>query len=459
MITNTGKKILGKYLIGQSPGYASHIAIGCGPKPLATASPFGDYSSKTNLDFEMARLPIVSRGYVDEDGVTKISLTAELPTSERYEISEVGVFSAGSNPSANGNDSKLLLAFNDQENWQYGDLYSSSLSAIPKLLYPLDQAQVNITNISSDGSTVVFTTDYSSLESDIFTFGTYVSITGVNPSVYNLSSVQISGSGIDGSGNYRTFSISSSLVAPYVSGGVANIALNDGRFKFGNTYPALRTNADNGIFFNATRAARYERSRMLSDTLLVACNEDTLQNRYIQLSGIALDLDKYSPNDEIRLAFAVSDIGKDPEGLNEISEISLRIEFLSPPTAPTNPSDPYITPYGLKTITLSEDFTNNRYFVVSFKLSEIQTFNGFSWKNISLIKITPSVSEMYSGGEDGPTYIMFDSMRIENVTSVNPLYGLVGYSVIKNTNAETIIKNTNTNNLIEFRFAIDAGVV
>ncbi len=34
MITNTGKSIMAKYLVGQAPAYASHIAIGCGAKPL-----------------------------------------------------------------------------------------------------------------------------------------------------------------------------------------------------------------------------------------------------------------------------------------------------------------------------------------------------------------------------------------------------------------------------------------
>ena len=44
MITNTGKSIIGKYLLGQAPAYASYIAIGCGAQPLATADPYGDYS-------------------------------------------------------------------------------------------------------------------------------------------------------------------------------------------------------------------------------------------------------------------------------------------------------------------------------------------------------------------------------------------------------------------------------
>jgi len=33
MITNTGKTIIGKYLLGQAPAFASYIAVGCGPKP------------------------------------------------------------------------------------------------------------------------------------------------------------------------------------------------------------------------------------------------------------------------------------------------------------------------------------------------------------------------------------------------------------------------------------------
>ena len=100
MITETGKSILGKYLIGQAPAYASYIAIGCGAKPLNTDAAFIDYSSKNNMDFEMFRIPVVSRGYITENGISKIVLTAELPTEERYEISEVGIFSAGANPSA-----------------------------------------------------------------------------------------------------------------------------------------------------------------------------------------------------------------------------------------------------------------------------------------------------------------------------------------------------------------------
>ena len=87
MITEKGKSIIAKYLIGQSPAYASYIAIGCGAKPLdSSTGVFGDYSDQKSLDFEMLRVPIISRGFVNEDGDDKIVLTAELPSDERYEI-------------------------------------------------------------------------------------------------------------------------------------------------------------------------------------------------------------------------------------------------------------------------------------------------------------------------------------------------------------------------------------
>ena len=142
MITSTGKSILGKYLLGQAPAYASFIAIGCGAKPLDTTDVLGDYSNKKNLDFEMLRVPISSRGFVNEGGLDKIVFTAELPAEERYEITEVGIFSAKSNPSAGAYDSKTVFSFTDVENWNYHT--STSSTAITTIPTALDEDDDNI---------------------------------------------------------------------------------------------------------------------------------------------------------------------------------------------------------------------------------------------------------------------------------------------------------------------------
>jgi hypothetical protein len=137
MITNIGKNLLAKYLVGQTSSYASHIAVGCGPTPLASDGVFGDYSMKESLDFEMFRVPIISRGFVNEDGLDKVVLTAELPTEERYEITEVGIFSAASNPVAGSFDSRNIYSFADTDNWLYQPSASSAID-IPVRYEPLD---------------------------------------------------------------------------------------------------------------------------------------------------------------------------------------------------------------------------------------------------------------------------------------------------------------------------------
>ena len=76
MITNSGKKIISKYLLGQTAEYAGYIAVGCGtnaltPSQTLSAGKTLDIKSKTNLDFEMFRVPISSRGYVVENGESK----------------------------------------------------------------------------------------------------------------------------------------------------------------------------------------------------------------------------------------------------------------------------------------------------------------------------------------------------------------------------------------------------
>lgn len=121
MITETGKNILGRYLVGTAPAYASYIAVGCGATPVKTLGELGDYSAKQALDFEMFRVPIVSRGFIEENGDTKVVFSAEVPTTDRYEITEVGVFSAASNPSVVGYDSRTLYAFTREEQWKYNE--------------------------------------------------------------------------------------------------------------------------------------------------------------------------------------------------------------------------------------------------------------------------------------------------------------------------------------------------
>jgi len=149
LITNTGKEIVAKYLLGTAPAFASYMAFGSGPQPLGSADShsFNTYAQKELLDFEMFRVPISSRGYVYEDGVNKLVFTAELPSQERYEITEIGIYSAGSNPSAAGFDSRNLVLFSQEEAWQS---VTASTANIPVVTTPLDSEDNNVIDVAYD---------------------------------------------------------------------------------------------------------------------------------------------------------------------------------------------------------------------------------------------------------------------------------------------------------------------
>ena len=374
MITNKGKEIIAKYLLGTTPAYASYMAFGCGQKPLADGAAAVDYSEKEVLNFEMFRVPISSRGYVKEEGVNKIVFTAELPTQERYEITEIGLYSAGGNPSASGFDSRSLLLFTEEEQWQYLD---TTLKTIPSINSALDENNDNI-------------------------------ITTAN-SVFQAA-------------------------------------------------------ADNRIFYKEYRNTKNERCRFFNNMLLVKGNYSDIKSvtnvttglsgqNYIIKNGLNIDLSQNSLSDKIKIAFSL--VNKDA-AVAHLKPTSLKIvlEFISN------------NKYARCLVDLVQgsggiDFDTNRYFVVEKTLQDFVQEEGFSWESITSVKIYSSVVTITAGVAAAVEthYIAFDAIRFDNISTVNPLYGLVGYSVIKNANAEPIEKSPNTNNYVEFRMSLDIGNV
>ena len=227
MITNQGKEIISRYLLSQVPSYATHIAVGCGAVPLDgndTAPSTITLLEKEILDFEMFRVPITSKGFVNQEynfditnksltsnvatlttsvahnitigdsviitgvhaifngtysvsGVptsttfnysktntnvspaavspvgnvnvskTKVSLTVELPTSERYEISEIGVWSAPSNTLAINFDSRVIFDFSESWKGHGTSIYDPVINT---------NVGNNTTDIEDNGDTIFY---------------------------------------------------------------------------------------------------------------------------------------------------------------------------------------------------------------------------------------------------------------------------------------------------------------
>jgi hypothetical protein len=378
MITNTGKKILAKYLIGQAPAYASHIAVGCGAQAVLDADDLSAYNAKETLDFEMFRAPIVSRGYIKEGADTKIVFTAELPTQERYAITEIGLYSAGSNPVISGYDSRVLYSFSRQESWRYNDARLAEKDT------PLDNGNA-LNNIDDQG------------------------------------------------------------------------------------VPVFQTNATNKLFANIDRQKRGDQCRFLNNMVMIKGDFSQINgsnnidfananSKYISLASTSLNIGQNSPSDKIKIAFSVMNTAGTVSGSvpnPDIALVSLVFETSSGQSATFNAK---LTSNLISGGTA--DFSENRYYVVETTIGNFVKTSGFFWSQVNNLKIYAAVVK--SNAVSNAFYIGLDSIRIDNVTSVNPVYGLTGYTVVVN-NAGTgaspypgpIVKLPNTSSLVEFRLGID----
>jgi hypothetical protein len=384
MITNIGKTIISKFLLSQAPSYASHIAVGCGKKPILGTDPMPDFATKSSLDFEMFRIPISSRGYINDAGTNKLVLTAELPTEERYEITEVGIFSSGANPSAGQTDSKTVFAFTDTENWQYNN--GTSNSDIPKITEQLDSIDIN-----------------------------------------NISTID-------------------------------KVNINNGQTIATELY-VFETNADNAVFFNEERVERYERARFFNNTILMRGDSSTLthngshfstvEGKHVVYPNSITSFSENSPTDEIRLAFSL--ITKS-SSLDVPDMVNIVVNFTNADGSEYARFEARL-PNG--TGSGQYDFATNRYHVISKKLEELYTSSGFNWNLVTQVQIYSNIID--GGSASSNYYIALDAIRLENVSTINPLYGLTGYSIVQNSTASTIVKSPNTNNYIEFRFAIEVA--
>jgi hypothetical protein len=345
-----------------------------------------DSSNKETLDFEMFRTPIISKGYVVEDGISNVVFTAELPTDDRYEISEIGIYSAAANPSAGNTDSKILYSFSTQENWEWHQ--TTSATSIETITKSLD-----------DGNNI---------------------LTPASPTT-------------------------------------------------GNPLAVFQANSDNTIFTSPDRVARYERGRFLNNSIFIAGNESLINSslepvsgNHIHLNGVSLGLDYNVSTDKLKFAFSVvNKTGASPAGnyasFNSPNKIRVLIEFVSNEKAISNVE---YARFGIeKTQGIDGvNFITNRYFVEEISLGDLVTNSGFTWNTVTTIKISTTIFALAGDTVgSGDYYLGLDALRLENVSSVNPLYGLTGYSPIQNSDALPVVKQKNTSNFAEFKFGFGSA--
>jgi hypothetical protein len=453
MITSTGRDILAKYLIGQTSSFASHIAIGCGPLPSLTSS---DYRNKTELDFEMDRYPIVSRSLSSE----KITLIFQ----SVQKIDESFVFTISS-----GNNNQFVV----------GQTIVVSGSPTFTNVDPPTSTNANGTYVVTSATSTTVTVDDTAGQTDSQTRTGTISIAGYVPQIVFTAELPLSeryeitelglypsysnqySNGLDSrtvtnlttaeSWKYFTNSTATYSDIPYYS------TITDSTNNITVTEKAFQTNSDNP-FFIIERVSRQERPRFLKDVTIINGNmSDFTANLapetsadYIQLNNFGLDLSKNNPDtDKLSIAFslinAVSAPSEIPKSLN------IMLQFIS---ANGNES----AKYHFRQTNASTLASANRYQVLSMTLNDA-TFSSrttnFSWENVSTLRVYAGIEDAtnYGGAQVTHYAIALDAIRFENKSNTNPLYGLVGYTLVK-TDEEPLVKSSGTNNLVEFRLFV-----
>jgi hypothetical protein len=414
---------------------------------------------KEALDFEMFRVPISSRGYVNDNGVNKIVLTAQLPTEERYEITEVGIYSSGSNSLARRYDSKVITAFSANENWQLVVKQEPVGQTSPAIaIQPIPEYQDSLIPINN---------------------------------------------------------------------------------RINKTDPAIKTSTTNSLFLESGRVAIYEKPRFLGNVIMLKSDSSKIftnmfdeasvlnaqgSSSYIQINGKTIDLSQNSTSDLLKVAFSIISIDNDLSAVPDFANII--VEF-------SNSANTQIARLEINADNNILDFVNNRYVVSEKRLEDI-SYEGdsFSWRDVSVIRVyasatdrieitskiinngvatlsTGSIDHKLEVGDfvsifgsddvnglkgykkviaktnsvsnntfsfattepnlsvvtdvddsfvdtiDKNFYICLDAIRLDNISTANPLYGLTGYSVVQNADKLTIVKSPNTNNYLEYRFVLD----
>lgn len=149
MITTNGKNIVAKYLLNQAPEFASHIAIGVGGQALPTSSSATFASDADSLEFEVARVPVLSKGLLKENGQEKIVFKAELPVEQRFQITEIGLYPAANNIVAGNFDSRIVSTFSNSEPWSYSNNLNDSGTVLYIGPVPIDSVNVGDVDILS----------------------------------------------------------------------------------------------------------------------------------------------------------------------------------------------------------------------------------------------------------------------------------------------------------------------
>jgi hypothetical protein len=422
------------------------------------------FSSKKNLDFEVARFPITSRSYVVEKQTVK---STTLNITGDYEIT---VITSTAHTFAKGDTVQIVNVVIPADvpggplngGIEVNGLYKITSVTDTSFVAEVYDKDLVLSAFPSSAWNVPYYGNFDNL--DLFNSVVYIKQISLSAEMLDTNNYDISELGIyslgsnqySSSGNSRMlFNFSQTEGWEYyndsTSTRTAIATIAPLVLPIGST-PKFCSTTD--AYWNSTYIKqRKEKPRVLEDGLIVpgdlsswdGTNFEATSN-YLVLTDPAVNLSKSAATDEIRLAYSIMNATNLPTALPE--DLYIRIRFIC--SNGTDSADLDFHETGTTVI------NPNRYAVLSKKLSEITATSGFDWSQVTSVRIY-SALENAAGATSNDYAVILDGLRFENLGTENPLYALTGYTVVNNETATNIIKPANSNDLINFRLDFSVG--
>lgn len=446
MITNTGREIIAKYMLGQTSAYATHVALGCGASP---DTGYRRFYNSLEITSNVATIDLGLHTYSVGMDIRVLQTSGTPDLTGEYQITAITSSTISfdfTNDDVAATECEGIVA------QVVGNIYASN----PAMTFETKRLPIKSRGFANEDQTqLVFTAELPSDERIVITEASLWTA-AVDPNALGTPSKLIFTMG-ETDGWVAHYSAGITAVPPVTS-------LSEGTLDIDKDIidPIFSVDANNALFQSLPRQNQYEGGRigstvigMRGDTATISSVGNngfaTAGSSHIHADTRAFDFSSNGTGDEIRVGLFVStalstSLAVPPE------TTKLLIEFLYSESDSSGFAKMYVE-------IPEADLTGNRYRVVSMPLSGFAYSPNFSWSNVRAVKISVQcVPTTVSGLSPSDYFVFLDGLRFENLSGNNPLYGMTGYSIVRDgslTPPMPIISDQGEPGYIEFRMNVE----
>lgn len=436
MITDKGKNIVAKYLLGQAPEFAAYLAVGTGAPPWQQSE---DDPTRTRLDFEAFRVPILSKGLVNDtlsNDVDIYTRTSGVVTLITYLNTYLGI-----------GDVITLTFTNTAHSDKAGSFTITNVNG-NTLTYNDSRADASWSAVD-DSASITYVKERmvfkAQLPPDQFYQMTEI---GIFPAANNQLALGFDSKQMAAflpTEGWTTRDFGPDAEPELITTSLLDV---DGNFTPTTASPFF-VNSNNEMF--AKELVYDGMPRFMNKALMVPGNLSEFDSDAMTVSdggsitttNLAFDFSKNSAYDEITFCFTFAEAGAQNRWP---AKARVQLSF----------TDSLTGIIAKKNIVLDGNTMDSAYVTKRIMLSEF-TLNGdsFSWGRANNMTIKVQTLDGY--GNPDNMWLVLDGVRFDNTQTQNPLYGLVSYWGGIDPAGNVVTKQENSQGYIEYRMGVSVG--